>query len=117
MRISDWSSDVCSSDLVDGIGQEKIAGAALDEAPGKALGKIAEQWRHIGIVKRNGGGIEAVQRHQAARQDGIDSQIGRKTIYSFGQIDLRTQKPRPRRQDRKSGGSGKNVSERVDPGG
>src|SRR3546814_8399936 len=91
MRISDWSSDVCSSDL-------KIAGAALDEAPGKALGKIAEQWRHIGIVKRNGGGIEAVQRHQAARQDGIDSQIGRKTISSFGQIDLRTQKHRARRQ-------------------
>src|SRR3546814_14182423 len=86
MRISDWSSDVCSSDL--------IAGAALDEAPGKALGKIAEQWRHIGIVKRNGGGIEAVQRHQAARQDGIASQIGRKTLSSFGQIALRTTKHR-----------------------
>src|SRR3546814_5846244 len=30
MRISDWSSDVCSSDLISGVDRERAAGAVLD---------------------------------------------------------------------------------------
>src|SRR3546814_18630768 len=46
MRISDWSSDVCSSDLVEGaIGREK--GRLLEDVPGV----VARHSRvHIGIV-------------------------------------------------------------------
>src|SRR3546814_6297301 len=36
MRISDWSSDVCSSDLSDGRSSRPILGPALDGRPGFA---------------------------------------------------------------------------------
>src|SRR3546814_7029630 len=37
MRISDWSSDVCSSDLLRGA--EKVAAAAIDDAVRRAIGR------------------------------------------------------------------------------
>src|SRR3546814_1188120 len=37
MRISDWSSDVCSSDLLRGA--EKVAAAAIDDAVRRAIGQ------------------------------------------------------------------------------
>src|SRR3546814_6522136 len=51
MRISDWSSDVCSSDLVDPLGHDM---EAVDEAPGEvgregleaSIAKHIEQCRH-----------------------------------------------------------------------
>src|SRR3546814_20577615 len=44
MRISDWSSDVCSSDLRDGIGGKAAAdaGGHPDEAPGGEVGDVED---------------------------------------------------------------------------
>src|SRR3546814_9759391 len=48
MRISDWSSDVCSSDLPNAITDQALANANLPMVTGevvkKALGADAEQW-------------------------------------------------------------------------
>src|SRR3546814_3027298 len=43
MRISDWSSDVCSSDLVEGLGQDRIViGIGRFHAPVKAVRPVAD---------------------------------------------------------------------------
>src|SRR3546814_5129184 len=53
MRISDWSSDVCSSDLVLALGQ----GEFLDQA-------------HVGVLQRFGGGGDLLQRGVAVAVEG-----------------------------------------------
>src|SRR3546814_19547141 len=47
MRISDWSSDVCSSDLAGGRGKGKFVGAAPDAKGGVRLSKSIDE------VKKN----------------------------------------------------------------
>src|SRR3546814_13538083 len=99
MRISDWSSDVCSSDLPLPLGLRRLAHAA---APALAAG-------------RGGAG---------RRREGLESQPHRRRAQS-AEPDLPLLHPGGRRGeqllhealDRKSVVSGKGVSGRVDLGG
>src|SRR3546814_1486682 len=59
MRISDWSSDVCSSDLVAAAGAERVLHRAAGhlqrradvEAAGDVAGRRADHRRHLGCVE------------------------------------------------------------------
>src|SRR3546814_6817416 len=61
MRISDWSSDVCSSDL---LGQ--VAGVFLERVIG-VLGRC--RIRRASLAQRLDGGVEILRRHPRAGQD------------------------------------------------
>src|SRR3546814_20168500 len=95
MRISDWSSDVCSSDLLAGLGAQPQAGAA------------------DGVLRDHRGAGIGGHRFE------VTEEIGAEPVA--GQIDARRD-GRFRQQfagflDRKSVVSGKSVSVRVDLGG
>src|SRR3546814_11134437 len=103
MRISDWSADVCSSDLIAGI-PERGAG---DPSPATAYGVYM--------------GIRAAARHRL----GVDSLKGlRVAVQGVGHVGYYLCR-HPAAQgaevivatDRKSGVSGKSVSVRVALGG
>src|SRR3546814_19830857 len=89
MRISDWSSDVCSSDLADLVGR---TGQSLTEIV-TAIKKVSD------IVAE----IAAASREQATGLDQVNTAVG--------SMDEMTQR------DRKSVVEGKSVSVRVDLGG
>src|SRR3546814_18553017 len=93
MRISDWSSDVCSSDLP-GYRPRPLAGVApwLGGADRAGFGQSARRRRRQHAARHRGRLRKAAERRESAS--------GRLT-----------------RQDRKSVGSGKSVSVRVDLGG
>src|SRR3546814_5768178 len=78
MRISDWSSDVCSSDLLGG----KLAGGTH---AGKALGsvKLDRAARDFGVFRRLDNGV-----------------TGHKSGYSSAISNMRAAHRRGRRQDR-----------------
>src|SRR3546814_18879103 len=108
MRISDWSSDVCSSDLDELRADDDIDQPALD---------IVDEF----------GGFRG--RPQGVRSDDRDARLGKAQRDLVGDaLDARTAgdeaililalgaEPRPR-QDRKSGVVGKGVSVEVDLGG
>src|SRR3546814_15178688 len=73
MRISDWSSDVCSSDLIrqrglprhQRIGLEQVAGPAVQAAKCRAVDLDAAGRR----LQQAGGGIEQRRLAHAARPD------------------------------------------------
>src|SRR3546814_18331197 len=91
MRISDWSSDVCSSDLPSG--QGLIDGADVRERPRR---------RRTCVAGRSGSAIDADPLPGAGRAAGSGE-------GGMTQADLAT--------DRKSVVEGKSVSVRVDLGG
>src|SRR3546814_11924966 len=92
MRISDWSSDVCSSDLLPG----QPEGALRDDV---ALDLVGDAVDRRGRREHEGLGVHA----------GLYAvPVGKRAV---GAEDL---DPEP---DRKSVVSGKSVSVRVDPGG
>src|SRR3546814_18343599 len=102
MRISDWSSDVCSSDLSRGIENPDGARLRLFRLGEGATG-AAEQGRGI-IARCRGGdadpaakGDDMITRHERSGER-LDQFSGQKS-------------------DRKSVGEGKSVSVRVDLGG
>src|SRR3546814_8868004 len=66
LRISDWSSDVCSSDLVDGFGAVGEAEAEAEFAAGLvgALHETASRPHHDGVTTREDG--ERAQRFEQA---------------------------------------------------
>src|SRR3546814_2232586 len=88
MRISDWSSDVCSSDLF--TADERVDFRQLVRALERRFSTRVHMW-HIGV------------RDEARRLDGI-GRCGRQFCSSSW-------------LDRKSGAQGKSVSVRVDRGG
>src|SRR3546814_18939033 len=97
MRISDWSSDVCSSDLVEAdAGEDRLAVAA---------GADQRAERRGADVDHRGGFGAGQDRAQRQRQ------------FDPPQPRARRQADRGRGPDRKSGGSGKSVAVRVDLGG
>src|SRR3546814_16228871 len=59
MRISDWSSDVCSSDLHQDDGDDRGAVEGLDHAGG-LVGSEAGDAGHMGPHTVGGGGLEVV---------------------------------------------------------
>src|SRR3546814_14334651 len=104
MRISDWSSDVCSSDL-----------RARAGAPGRrrcqgALPMTASLPRLLLTAAVSAGllfGLAACGKKGAPKPP-----AGEESQYQYPQ-----HYPAPETVDRKSGGSGKGVSVRVDSGG
>src|SRR3546814_14875224 len=95
MRISDWSSDVCSSDLIPHLFRSSILTNIAQEA------KEAEE---LLAEMTNGGGLEAlILSRQAQRGSDMMSRLEAK--YSA------------MAKDRKSVVEGKSVSVRVDLGG
>src|SRR3546814_9138201 len=89
MRISDWSSDVCSSDLADDVGKEfrvhMRAGGAADLV-GIGLGRIPEvgagRGDAIGAHQATAGVVGGAARHHEAVDDGqvlgvVVGEIGR----------------------------------------
>src|SRR3546814_14472139 len=108
MRISDWSSDVCSSDLPS-VARERQQVRADEQHPRLRLRQ------HRGELRGSQARVEGVA-HRAHPHDAIPS------------LDMSLRVPRKRRdavarpdadrgEDRKSGGEGKSVSVRVALGG
>src|SRR3546814_15683147 len=121
MRISDWSSDVCSSDLADGEarlrGRRRVEGGGRSGRENRRFGRYREGRSGRGKGRREAGhreegGQERLRRvRQAARPDYM-SVAGRHDSYPppavYGTFT---------RQDRKSDVCGNSVSVRVDLGG
>src|SRR3546814_20039572 len=101
MRISDWSSDVCSSDLLDAAGDEDVTDTGLDAADG---------------------GVDRRHRRPAEAVDGWPDTACGRPASSAALRALLKPCPRvcitpPQITDRKSDGCGKRVSVCVDRGG
>src|SRR3546814_11105730 len=67
MRISDWSSDVCSSDLllaVDGVGCYRRLATTIDDAAGEAFDKVA---KILGLGFPGGPAVERAARQGDSR--------------------------------------------------
>src|SRR3546814_11660036 len=95
MRISDWSSDVCSSDLrYDAIGGKAVVGPADRDADHDRL--VVGDPRFRAHDRRMHDPLTVDHAAEAARPGGVDDR---------------------RREDRKSAVEGKSVSVRVDLGG
>src|SRR3546814_15018834 len=115
MRISDWSSDVCSSDLQRVAGNDREIPALVVERGGRAhrdLEDFGDQGFRNGLVE------EAANR--AASDDNvIETGCARHVAFTrpSGAAARAGPRFRPARSDRKSVVSGKSVSVRVDPGG
>src|SRR3546814_14072424 len=50
MRISDWSSDVCSSDLVAASASRKVRRAAAVKPPLRAVRSCSARWRALEMI-------------------------------------------------------------------
>src|SRR3546814_15381188 len=99
MRISDWSSDVCSSDLLTVVGElERVAGEIHDDL--SQASRVARQSRWHRVIDR------ADQLQPFARR--LDGQRIEHAVDDVAHVE---------REDRKSVVEGKRVSVRVDLGG
>src|SRR3546814_18670061 len=99
MRISDWSSDVCSSDLL-GVQRGRLRRAAqLEQRRPRALGRLGYRHRIFGELV----GLDDLADH------------ARKFLGRGVAAGSLAQHPKP--ADRKSVVKGKSVSVRVDLGG
>src|SRR3546814_4052353 len=96
MRISDWSSDVCSSDLgllalhvLDGNNAAVLAMGGFDQLlrdGNRGVDQVVGQQHHKGFVTYDGGGTQnGVAQSQRGGLAGIDA------IYIRGQEDRRAQ--------------------------
>src|SRR3546814_7814027 len=83
MRISDWSSDVCSSDLAEVLGDGRVVGARgglVGEVGAVAVG-VAGVGAQVGLGVLRGGGVghavpfvgSSIAAHGAAESDGVDT--------------------------------------------
>src|SRR3546814_20363208 len=115
MRISDWSSDVCSSDLVGdeyGADRQRVRGdqhvVAADQRA--AAFEIGTEFR----IMRNGGRLEGEHGQDIEYRLDLRGQARRSFLAraepEFGRAD-------DARRDRQSAGLGQSVSVRVDLGG
>src|SRR3546814_12285031 len=114
MRISDWSSDVCSPDLADGALQVAQLHLHLLAQLLVERGKRLVQQQHLGAHDEG-----TRQRHPLALAAGdlIAAPGAEVRHVDLGQRLLHAPLPLLAAEDRKSVGSGKSVSVRVDPGG
>src|SRR3546814_17264687 len=90
MRISDWSSDVCSSDLLvlqAAVGVQQLAmGLRVEQAAlvelaldlDQQVGKLAQQRRRGGLVVHVGAAAAILREHAAQQQQvlGLDALLG-----------------------------------------
>src|SRR3546814_14638537 len=102
MRISDWSSDVCSSDL---LGDRAIL-AVVDEAGGAELSRDIGRDIEIEI---------AILRHGELALGHVDALAAQQTLHACEPLVVEA--ARQPLIDRKSVVEGKSVSVRVDLGG
>src|SRR3546814_1670904 len=80
MRISDWSSDVCSSDLVDGVG----------EVPWGHAPVVAQEGLELGGAELGAGSVGGAQQlHQADQPARLVAHPGGQAAPSVG-VDLQT---------------------------
>src|SRR3546814_13926969 len=117
MRISDWSSDVCSSDLAGEAGGVAVGAEALREA-GTAP-QAAERAEHLDL-RSHGAAQVAPAARLPARQPGcaVPGDAARQPIPAARQRGSKARRLSPWGQgDRKSVVEGKSVSGRVDIGG
>src|SRR3546814_19189262 len=81
MRISDWSSDVCSSDLT--VVRGDVDEVEIDAGPGDAAGEVSE---HTGLV------VDVDDDHvvlMADRQIGQRQGIDRKSVVQGKSVSVR----------------------------
>src|SRR3546814_13176883 len=106
MRISDWSSDVCSSDLFTG---PALAAAGLEPLPDFSSEEIASNARRWRILQQRGKRLTVLRLAKASFTfaGGIDYLAWKINRHAGTAIVL----------DRKSVVEGTSVSERVDLGG
>src|SRR3546814_19346327 len=101
MRISDWSSDVCSSDLQVGGGEDAFEfGAHLRLPAGVELLQAAQRRHHAGGALR----VEPVEFAHPVGQAGVAAAVLRVEAHRFGPGECAA--PRPhlvRRADRAGG--------------
>src|SRR3546814_12355074 len=126
MRISDWSSDVCSSDLVEVEGDaEDVAGRAggegvvereqawLDRVDGETGDRAGELGREGGAPAGLGAGLGAargVPRRRSLGEGGAVGEVGRR-LEALGQAVLEAGA-----NDRKRVGQGRSGADGVDYG-
>src|SRR3546814_18028671 len=122
MRISDWSSDVCSSDLVGAVVALKLglpAGAALPltlvaSAVGGALwagiASLLRFWRGVDVV------ISTLLLNFVAIEV-LSFALNKSWLLQATSSNTQKLPQSDRLEERKSGGSGKRVAGRVDLGG
>src|SRR3546814_13726626 len=119
MRISDWSSDVCSSDLSQVMPNplQRQGAFAADVQPGDPL--LQEPQRTAGVKVVVGVGINSMpQAHQPAALGVAGGQLGRHAEgFKHGEIERRTPRKLRLQAARKSVGKGKSVSVSVGIGG
>src|SRR3546814_7714700 len=113
MRISDWSSDVCSSDLACGQYQPRLLRGGEDVDVGRARVRIVQRAHADEGDRRAGAGVMAPQRYPAAgaahdllslaaagrRVDGV--RLAAKQ-FDTGGLDHRVERERAAGLDRKS---------------
>src|SRR3546814_18653503 len=86
MRISDWSSDVCSSDLMeDQVGQKRCG-----HRPGKEVVPKGEMVDRVktAVDARTDAGFVIMARTDAAAAEGIDAAIERAVAYVEAGADM-----------------------------
>src|SRR3546814_17475412 len=105
MRISDWSSDVCSSDLAD------IAHHTRMVAVIAAMGRKVEGHRKALLTRRQIAAVEGVGLLGGGKARLLVDRPGAARIHGCAHP------ARKRRKDRKSVGKGKGVEGCVDSGG
>src|SRR3546814_15134691 len=108
MRISDWSSDVCSSDLI-----KRCSAPCVGRIGGDDYAALVAQ-----ATEFLGGRSQAIQRDLAERMEAASAalEFAKAAIYR-DRIRALTHIPAHQDIDRKSVGEGKSVSVRVDLGG
>src|SRR3546814_13660172 len=107
MRISDWSSDVCSSDLIDGQRVDAVAGRAVKQYI--ALPDLGERIAFLGQLERDRrlGALDALRDDRLAdaqreiigdqigrdRRVGIDDDVGQSIAFAGFHIDYCADRP------------------------
>src|SRR3546814_9845110 len=71
MSISDWSSDVCSSDLADPVHQLHLRQPAAAVRPGPARTRRRTDDRRLGPGRGGGGGVRRAQRRAGGCRGGV----------------------------------------------
>src|SRR3546814_10383478 len=88
MRISDWSSDVCSSDLVDApvVEVDAHAVAGLDEGEAGAGGGLRRGVEDRGAAR--GAALAAVADGRQLDDAGLDERVGRLHVHHLGRSGI-----------------------------